>query len=179
MNNKGNTVVYVLVVLVVVGILVYITINKKTSLPVESQLGQATDSPIEATDMENSQEVDVQRTDSQKVEGVKITILSQGTGAVAKDGDTVAMNYTGSLINGVVFDSNVDPKFGHVQPFVFTIGAGMVIKGWDVGIAGMKIGEKRKLEIESAYAYGPAGAGEVIPPNAQLNFEVELLAIKP
>ena len=97
---------------------------------------------------------------------------------VAKKGDTVAMNYTGRLENGTVFDSNVDPKFKHVQPFIFTLGAGQVIAGWDKGIVGMKVGEKKTLTILPADGYGAAGAGGVIPPNATLIFDVELLAIK-
>ena len=86
------------------------------------------------------------------------------------------MNYTGKLSDGTVFDSNVDPKFNHVEPFTFNLSAGQVIKGWDTGIVGMKVGEKRVLEIEPAYAYGEQGIGP-IPPNATLIFEVELLAI--
>ena len=97
---------------------------------------------------------------------------------VAKVGDTVAVNYTGRLANGTVFDSNVDPKFNHVTPFIFTLGAGQVIPGWDKGIVGMKIGEKKTLVIPPEDAYGAAGAGGVIPPNATLTFDVELLAIK-
>jgi FKBP-type peptidyl-prolyl cis-trans isomerase len=82
-------------------------------------------------------------------------------------------------LNGTVFDSNVDPKFQHVEPFVFTIGAGQVIKGWDKGIAGMKVGEKKTLTIPSEDGYGATGAaGGRIPPNATLVFDVELLAIK-
>lgn len=99
-------------------------------------------------------------------------------GTVAKTGDTVAMNYTGRLADGTVFDSNVDPKFNHVQPFIFTLGAGQVIPGWDKGIVGMKVGEKKTLVIPPADAYGAAGAGGVIPPNATLTFDVELLGIK-
>ena len=83
-----------------------------------------------------------------------------------------------TIEDGTIFDSNVDPKFNHVQPFVFTIGAGQVIRGWDVGIAGMKVGEGRILEINPDYAYGEAGAGGVIPPNATISFEVELLQIE-
>ena len=100
------------------------------------------------------------------------------SGEVAKTGDTVSMNYTGRLEDGTIFDSNVDPKFQHVEPFVFTLGAGQVIPGWDKGIVGMKVGEKKTLVIPPEDAYGAAGAGGVIPPNATLIFDVELLAIK-
>ncbi len=113
------------------------------------------------------------------INGVGVSILKEGTGDISKSGDTVAMNYTGSLEDGTIFDSNIDPKFNHVQPFIFTIGAGQVIKGWDVGIIGMKVGEKRKLVINPDFAYGTAGAGDgVIPSNATLIFEVELMGIK-
>jgi FKBP-type peptidyl-prolyl cis-trans isomerase len=100
-----------------------------------------------------------------------------GTGAAAKAGQTVSVNYTGMLVNGTKFDSNVDPAFGHVEPFSFTIGAGEVIKGWDEGIAGMKVGGKRKLVIPASLAYG-AQANGPIPANSVLIFEVELLAIR-
>lgn len=110
------------------------------------------------------------------VEGVKVTILQEGTGEAAKFGDTVSMNYTGKLTDGTVFDSNVDPKFNHPTPFDFTLGAGEVIKGWDNGIMGMKVGEKRTLEIAPEYAYGERGIGP-IPPNSTLIFDVELLSI--
>jgi FK506-binding nuclear protein len=99
------------------------------------------------------------------------------TGEVAKTGDTVVMNYTGRLENGTVFDSNVDPKFKHVEPFMFTLGAGQVIAGWDEGIVGMKVGEKKTLVIPPSKAYGPNDYGP-IPGNSTLTFEVELLAIK-
>ena len=97
--------------------------------------------------------------------------------SVAKTGDTVSMNYTGRLEDGTVFDSNVDPKFGHVEPFVFTLGAGQVIPGWDKGIVGMQVREKKTLTIPSEDAYGERSVGDVIPPNATLIFEVELLGI--
>ena len=152
-----------LIVIVVVGILVFITINSKGV--------DYSDSQIAGEGQNNMQNV-------QQIEGVKIIILEEGNGDMAKSGDTVAMNYTGKLADGTVFDSNIDPKFNHVQPFVFTIGAGQVIRGWDVGIAGMKVGEKRILEINPDYAYGETGAGGVIPPNATISFEVELLQIE-
>ncbi len=107
-------------------------------------------------------------------QGVKIEILREGAGAEAKNGSAVSVHYTGVLENGTKFDSSVDRG----TPFEFTLGAGQVIRGWDIGVEGMKIGEKRKLTIPSALAYGERGAGGVIPPNATLIFEVELLGIK-
>lgn len=101
-----------------------------------------------------------------------------GTGAVAKTGDTVSVNYTGSLTDGTVFDSNVDPKFGHVQPFQFSVGGGMVIKGWDEGVAGMKVGGTRKLIIPANLAYGATPPTGAIPPNATLDFTVTLTSIQ-
>lgn len=109
---------------------------------------------------------------------LQITVLKEGTGTeVSKNGDMLEMNYTGSLENGLVFDSNVDPKFGHVAPFEFQLGAGMVIKGWDQGLLNMKIGEKRKLSIPSELAYGAYSPSPLIPANSDLVFEVELLKI--
>jgi len=106
--------------------------------------------------------------------GLKYSDLKVGTGDTAKKGDTVEVHYTGWLKNGKKFDSSLDRG----KPFAFQLGAGRVIKGWDEGVAGMKVGGKRKLIIPSKLAYGEAGAGEVIPPNAELTFEVELLKIK-
>lgn len=97
-----------------------------------------------------------------------------GTGAEAKPGMNVSVHYTGWLTNGTKFDSSKDRG----QPFEFPLGASRVIKGWDEGVAGMKIGGKRKLTIPSDLGYGARGAGNVIPPNATLVFEVELLGVK-
>lgn len=96
---------------------------------------------------------------------------------VAKSGDKVSMNYTGRLEDGTVFDSNVDPKFNHVEPFIFNLGAGQVIPGWDKGIVGMKVGEKKTLTILPEDAYGARGIPGVIPPNSTLIFDVELVGI--
>ena len=106
--------------------------------------------------------------------GLKYEDLTEGTGAAAKAGDTVDVHYTGWLTDGTKFDSSVDRG----RPFSFKLGAGKVIKGWDEGVAGMKIGGKRKLIIPSELGYGKRGAGRVIPPDAELHFEVELLRIK-
>jgi len=96
-----------------------------------------------------------------------------GTGPEAKAGDNVSVHYTGTLTDGTKFDSSVDRG----QPFSFPLGKGRVIRGWDVGVAGMKVGGKRKLIIPPDEGYGVGGAGGVIPPNATLVFEVELLKI--
>ena len=96
-----------------------------------------------------------------------------GDGKQAKVGDSVSVHYTGWLEDGTKFDSSKDRN----QAFRFNLGSGMVIKGWDEGVAGMKIGGVRKLTIPSELGYGSRGAGRVIPPNATLIFEIELLAI--
>ena len=104
--------------------------------------------------------------------GLRITDLVVGDGAEAVAGQTVVVNYRGTLANGSEFDSS----YGR-SPFSFPLGGGRVIQGWDEGVAGMKVGGKRKLVIPPDLAYGERGAGGVIPPNATLTFEVELLRI--
>jgi len=106
--------------------------------------------------------------------GLKYVNLKEGTGRVVKAGDTLEVHYTGWLKDGKKFDSSLDRK----EPFGFKLGTGMVIKGWDEGLAGMKPGGKRKLVIPAKLGYGANGAGNMIPPNAELTFEVELLKIK-
>ena len=97
-----------------------------------------------------------------------------GTGAEAVKGKLVSVHYTGWLTDGKKFDSSKD----HGQPFQFPLGRGQVIPGWDEGVQGMKVGGKRKLTIPPELGYGKQGAGGVIPPNATLVFEVELLGVK-
>lgn len=100
--------------------------------------------------------------------------LQIGNGETAKSGDNISVHYTGWLTNGKKFDSSVDRN----QEFEFRLGVGQVIPGWEQGIVGMNVGGKRKLTIPSSLAYGPIGAGGVIPPNATLVFEVELMGVK-
>ena len=105
---------------------------------------------------------------------LRAEIVKQGEGQEAKKGDKVTVHYVGVLEDGTKFDSSVDKG----QPFQFTLGAGQVIQGWDLGVVGMKIGEVRRLYIPSAYGYGEQGAGGSIPPNANLIFAVELLGLE-
>ena len=105
--------------------------------------------------------------------GLIIEDLVEGEGAVAEAGQYVQVHYTGWLTDGKKFDSSKDRN----DPFEFSLGAGMVIRGWDEGVAGMKIGGTRVLIIPPSLGYGARGAGGVIPPNATLKFEVELLGL--
>lgn len=107
-------------------------------------------------------------------EGLVIEEIAVGTGTEATPGKVVSVHYTGWLTNGKKFDSSVDRG----QAFEFPLGAGRVIKGWDQGVKGMKVGGKRKLTIPSTLGYGDRGAGAAIPPNATLVFDVELLGVK-
>lgn len=108
------------------------------------------------------------------VSGLRYWDITVGTGTEAKSGKTVKVHYTGWLENGKKFDSSVDRG----RPFEFKLGEGMVIKGWDEGVKGMKVGGKRQLLIPPDLGYGQRGAGGVIPPDATLIFDVELLGVK-
>ena len=105
--------------------------------------------------------------------GVQYWDITVGAGATAVAGKKVTVNYTGWLTNGKQFDSSIGK-----QPFTFNLGAGQVIKGWDDGVAGMKVGGKRQLRIPPSLGYGSQGAAGVIPPNATLIFDVQLLDVK-
>jgi len=156
-KKEQNISLSILLVLILVGIVVFFSIKQKVETPTDKTgdaLGAIGDN------VEKNMQNETQ------------------TAQVAKAGDVVAMNYTGKLTDGTIFDSNVLPEFNHMQPFEFTLGAGQVIRGWDTGIVGMKVGEKKTLTISPEDGYGASGAGNVIPPNATLIFDVELLEIK-
>ena len=133
---------------------------KETSEPAKSQ--QATQPATNSTNEKKPMALDIKTT-------------KEGTGdRVVKSGDHIFVHYTGKLTDGTVFDSSVTRG----TPFDFTIGQGMVIQGWEQGLLGMKVGEKRTLTIPSDLGYGARGAGAAIPPNATLIFDVELVSIK-
>jgi FKBP-type peptidyl-prolyl cis-trans isomerase FkpA len=106
--------------------------------------------------------------------GLKYEDLVEGEGDIAEAGQNVSVHYTGWLTDGSKFDSSKDRN----MPFDFPLGGGRVIRGWDEGVEGMKVGGTRKLTIPPQLGYGASGAGGVIPPNATLVFEVELLEVK-
>lgn len=106
--------------------------------------------------------------------GLKYVDLKVGTGAMPQSGQVVTVHYTGRLADGTKFDSSVDRG----QPFSFVIGTGQVIKGWDEGVATMKVGGKRRLIIPPQLGYGERGFSNIIPPNAELHFDVELLDVR-
>lgn len=129
----------------------------------ETTLG-STNTQIESTTMTTE--------NSDQIQALDETV---GAGATAEAGDSVTVNYVGSLTNGTVFDASANHG---TAGFTFTLGAGQVIKGWDLGVAGMKEGGKRKLVIPAAYAYGDQAIGNVIPANSTLIFEVELVKVQ-
>lgn len=149
---------------------VFLFTSKPTEAPVaeESSVGE-NNSSSETSRMKNDQE------DTKETDELIIKTTEEGKGdRVVKSGDTIAVHYTGTLLDGTKFDSSRDRG----EPFTFTIGTGQVIKGWDEGLLGMKVGEKRTLTIPPAKGYGATGAGNDIPPNATLIFETELVSIK-
>ena len=116
----------------------------------------------------------IEKVKKMNIQGMTVETLQEGEGAEIKDNQLAVMHYTGTLEDGKKFDSSRDRG----QPFQFTLGAGQVIKGWDLGVKGMKVGEKRTLTIPADLGYGAHGAGGVIPGGATLIFDVELLEIK-
>ena len=115
---------------------------------------------------------------TKKSDALYYTDVVVGTGAEAAKGQSVTVHYTGWLYNDGVQGAKFDSSKDRSDPFVFSLGAGMVIKGWDEGVAGMKVGGARTLVIPSSLGYGDRGAGGVIPPKATLKFDVELLAVR-
>lgn len=178
--SKTLAVIFVLVI--GAGIIIgYLALNSKKTPEIKNESTNNTvtldsNEEEEPTD-EAAVEDETTTTDADIAVGateLKIEVLKQGTGdKVTKAGNGISVNYTGTLVDGTKFDSSYDRG----TPFKFDLGAGQVIKGWDQGLIGMKIGEKRKLTIPPSLGYGANGAGSKIPPNATLIFEVELMEI--
>ena len=168
-HQKGNisVVVAFIIVIGIIGSILYVLLRKPTDAGTLA-------SAIKTAQEEKSKPV-VQ--DTTKQDSTTNKNMDTKETRIAKNGDTLVMNYTGRLTDGKVFDSNVDPKFKHVQPFEFTLGAHQVIAGWDEGLLGMKVGEKKTLTIPPEKGYGAQGQGP-IPPNSTLIFDVELVGIK-
>lgn len=168
-----KTNVLIAILLVVAGVFVYKYVNN-WNVDVESKRTETSVAKEEPKKVAEVNQKEVTNNDNKNMD-LKIETTQEGTGEVkTKAGDTISVHYTGKLENGTKFDSSVDRG----TPFEFQIGAGMVIAGWEKGLLDMKVGEKRTLTIPSEMGYGAQGAGGVIPPNATLIFDVELMGIK-
>ena len=174
-ENKGNVLFYIILILI---ILVLISVIFKNYQPVSAPvLNSNQEQPINNEEQKvNTNNMDTNN--ATNTEDTKNTPVEQTAVGVVKNGDTVSVHYTGTLENGKKFDSSVDRG----TPFSFTVGAGQVIKGWDQGLLGMKVGEKKKLVLHPSLAYGVDGitmpdGTVVIPQNATLIFDIELISI--
>jgi peptidylprolyl isomerase len=170
-TEKGNMFFYVFVGIIVLVLLAVIYTNYNPELAEELR-------NQENTGINNNQENTMDQNTTDDTNNPESSSLPESSERLVKNGDTVSVHYTGTLENGKKFDSSVDRGI----PFSFTVGAGQVIKGWDQGLLGMKIGEKKRLVLPPDLAYGPAGitmpdGTVVIPANATLIFDIELISI--
>ncbi len=172
-QKEGNTNIFIALVVIagVIGLLVFYFMKAPDRQ--DEQASERSEIPASVTEVTTQPKESATQIKS----NTNTKPMEPTQNRVAKNGDTLVMNYTGRLTNGTVFDSNVDPKFKHVEPFEFHLGAGEVIKGWDEGLLGMKVGEKKTLTIPPEKGYGARGQGP-IPPNSTLIFDVELVGIK-
>lgn len=164
--------------LVCVVVLVLAQVGNNVNSAVAANLTETTPAPTSVTKNQTLIASNAMSESDAKVvttpSGLKYIELEEGTGAIPKPGQKVEVHYIGTLENGTKFDSSRDRG----KPFDFNIGTGQVIKGWDEGLSTMKVGGRRQLIIPPDLGYGSRGAGGVIPPNATLLFDVELLGVK-
>lgn len=180
MDKKIIIITIILIAVVLGGIAYFWAQDKKTNQELAGQ-NQVKDSESQPDSLENSTSSaennslsdNATSSNATSTANLGIEILKQGTGEGAKNNDQITVHYLGTLEDGTKFDSSYDRGI----PFQFTLGVGQVIAGWDQGILGMKVGEKRRLTIPPELAYGNHGVVRVIPPNATLIFEIELLQI--
>lgn len=162
-----------IVVVIVVGIAGWFFVNKARNASRVSDLASVASETPDATPMPSSTEENTDIGNWIKLpSGLQIKDIVIGYGKEAREGDIIFAHYIGTLEDGTKFDSSYDRG----EPFAFPLGGGMVIKGWDLGLVGMKVGGKRKLIIPSELGYGSRGAGAAIPPGATLYFDIELVA---
>jgi len=172
--KKVYLIITIVIILIIVAGGVYFLMRPKTEVvPVQT--------PTEITETQSTQQQEQtqeqtkpQTSTSYYIKGMKVEIIKEGSGETAKSGDLVTVNYTGTLTNGTKFDSSINPGR---EPFQFTLGQNKVIQGWELGVLGMKIGEKRKLTIPPELGYGSQAVGGVIPANSTLIFEIDLLGL--
>jgi FKBP-type peptidyl-prolyl cis-trans isomerase len=151
-------IIILVIVLIVIAVAIYF------SLPKNNKMTAA---------LNQNQQSAVPSGSSFDIQGMKVEILKQGTGDGAKVGDNIVVNYVGTLTDGTKFDSSIDRN----QPFPYTLGQNQVIKGWELGLLGMKVGEKRRLTIPPELAYGSQSPSPLIPANSTLVFEIDMLSI--
>jgi FKBP-type peptidyl-prolyl cis-trans isomerase len=172
---KKNLIIILIIIVILIVAAIYFSLpkpnNTMTPIPNTPEASNA------ASQNQNPQTTGSPSGSSFDIQGMKVEILKQGTGDGAKSGDSISVNYTGSLPDGTKFDSSVDPSFGHVEPFTYTLGQNQVIQGWELGLLGMKKGEERKLTIPPELGYGASGSGTKIPANATLVFDITMLSI--
>jgi FKBP-type peptidyl-prolyl cis-trans isomerase len=165
--KKNIIIVLVIVLIVIVAGAIYFSLPK-TNKNMTDTTNQTPQEQQNSSD-QNATNFDIQ--------GMKVEVLKEGTGEGAKVGDNINVNYTGMLTDGIKFDSSVDPSFGHVAPFPYTLGQNRVIKGWELGLLGMRVGEERRLTIPADLAYGAQSPSPLIPANSTLVFEVTMVGI--
>ncbi len=172
MNKKASIIIFIIIAVAVIAGGVWYSNQMSGD---QTVVGQADQSGINQTSTAANITTNpiTNNPTTMNTDQLQIKDITVGTGAVAQNGQKVTVNYVGTLDNGTKFDSSYDRN----QPFSFLLGAGQVIKGWDQGVLGMKVGGKRELVIPASLGYGAQGAGGVIPPNATLHFTVELLKV--